>query len=336
MGTVTTVLGEVDSALLGRIMPHEHLLSLLPGRWLSGGATDDAVAVAVRALTGLRERGFGTVVDLSPYGVVGRDESGANAAALREISRRSEMHIVSGTAVYLESYAPDWARAASVEELTARLVADAVTGIGSSGVRAGVFGEQATSLGEITPFEERMLRATARAHRETGLSIMTHTTHGTMAQEQLDVLLGEGADPAGIVIGHVDTQLEVDAARRILDRGAGIAVDTVGKQSWDFFLGPQPAHRAEGEFSKRAFSRSDEGRADMVAALVAEGYGDRILLAQDLTGAELWMNPGTHGAWGYAYLDAVFLPMLAARGVSAEAVDRLCRVNPARVLEGVR
>ncbi|MBS1672924.1 MAG: aryldialkylphosphatase [Actinobacteria bacterium] len=336
MGTVTTVLGEVDGAQLGRVMPHEHLLSLLPGRWLSGGAQDDAIEVAVRAVSALRDRGFGTVVDLSPYGVVGRDEAGANAAALAEISHRSGLHIVSGTAVYLESYAPAWARAASVSELAARLVSDAGEGIGSSGVRAGVFGEQATSLGEITAFEERMLRAAARAQRETGLSIMTHTTHGTMAQEQLDVLLGEGADPAGIVIGHVDTQLHLDAARRILDRGAGIAIDTIGKQTWDFFLGPEPARRADGEFAKRSFFRADEGRADMVATLVAEGYGDRILLAQDLTGAELWMNPGTHGAWGYAYLDEVFLPMLAERGVSAEAVDRLCRTNPARVLEGIR
>lgn len=336
MGTVTTVLGEVDSALLGRIMPHEHLLSLLPGRWLSGGTHDDAIEIAVRAVVDLRERGFGTIVDLSPYGVVGRDEAGTNITALAEISRRSGLHIVSGTAIYLESYAPAWARAASVAELTARLVADAAEGIGGTGIRAGVFGEQATSLGEITPFEERMLRATARAHRETGLSIMTHTTHGTMAQEQLDVLLGERADPAGIVIGHVDTQLDIDVPRRILDRGASIAVDTVGKQTWDFFLGPEPAGRTDGEFGKRAFFRADEGRADLVAALVAEGHGPRILLAQDLTGAEICMNPGTHGEWGYSYLDAVFLPLLTERGVPTETIDLICRANPARVLEGGR
>lgn len=336
MGSVTTVRGEVDSALLGRVMPHEHLLSLTPGRWLSAGARDDAIELAVRALSGLRDRGFGTVVDLSPYGVVGRDEAGENVAVLAEISRRSEMHIISGTAIYLEAYAPGWARSSTVEELAARLIADATEGIGGTRIRAGVFGEQATSLGEITPFEERMLRATARAHRETGLSIMTHTTHGTMAQEQLDILLGEGADPAGIVIGHVDTQLDVDAARRILDRGASVAVDTIGKQTWDFFLGPPPDARAEGEFGKRAFFRSDEGRADLVAALVAEGYGSGILLAQDLTGAELWMNPATHGEWGYAYLDEVFLGMLVERGVPAGALDQLCRANPARVLEGLR
>jgi phosphotriesterase-related protein len=91
--------------------------------------------------------------------------------------------------------------------------------------------------------------------------------------------------------------------------------------------------RPDGEFEKKAFHRSDAGRADLVAALVAEGYADRILLAQDLTGAEVWMNPDTHGVHGYSYLGAVFLPMLAERGVTEADIDRLVAANPARVLE---
>ena len=73
---VMTVLGPVASADLGRVMPHEHLLSLTPGPWLTGGTRDDSLDRAVDALAGLRDLGFGTIVDLSPYGVVGRDENG--------------------------------------------------------------------------------------------------------------------------------------------------------------------------------------------------------------------------------------------------------------------
>ncbi|GIT80515.1 hydrolase [Leifsonia sp. LS1] len=331
MTYVTTVLGPVPADQLGRVMPHEHLLSLVPGPWLTGATRDDAVERAVDALAGLPALGFRTVVDLSPYNVVGRDADGDNVSLLVEIASRTGLHIVSGTALYLESYAPDWARGADVRELTERLVSDATTGIGGSGVRAGVFGEQATSLGEITPHEEKCLRAVARAQRETGLAVMTHTTHGTEALEQLDILREEGVDLDRVVVGHVDTQLGGELPRRVIDAGARVAIDTIGKEDWDFFLGP-PGSREDGEYEKRSFHRSDSGRADLVAALVEDGLEDRILLAQDLTGAEVWMNPGTHGVQGYSYLGAVFLPMLRERGVSERAIDRLTAGNPADVL----
>lgn len=333
MSSVMTVFGPVPSADLGRVMPHEHLLSLVPGPWLTGGRADTQVDLAVDALGGLHTAGFGTVVDLSPYGVVGRSADGSNVARLKEISHRSGLDIIAGTSIYLEAYAPAWAREATLDELVARLIADAATGIGDTDVRAGVYGEQATSLGEITPFEERMLRAVARAHATNGLAVFTHTTHGTMAQEQLDILESEGADLDRVVIGHMDTQLSIDVVRAVLDRGALIAVDTIGKETWDFFLEPAPPHRPDGEFVKHSFARSDVGRADLVAALVAEGYAERILLAQDLTGAEVWMNPGTHGVQGYSYLSEVFLPMLSERGVGEQAIEMMTAATPVRMLE---
>jgi predicted metal-dependent phosphotriesterase family hydrolase len=324
---VQTVLGPVADTDLGRVMAHEHVFSLQPGGWMG---TD--VDAAVAALLPLRDLGFGTVVDLSPYGVVGRDPDGANAVALREVAVRAGLHIVAGTAVYLESFAPDWAREASVEELAARFVRDATVGIGSTSVRAGVLGEQATGLDTISPFEERAFRAALQAQRETGLALFTHTTHGTMAHEQLDLVVAEGVDPGRVVVGHLDTQLSADLAQSLLDRGALVAVDTIGKQVWDFFLGPVGGDRAEGEFAKQAFFRADTRRADLVAGLVERGYVDRIVLAQDLTGAECWMNPDTHGRLGYRYLAEVFVPMLHERGVDEDQVETMLARTPARLL----
>lgn len=327
MPHVQTVLGPVDPQTLGRVMPHEHVFSLQPGDW---GA--DAVDAAVAALLPLRDLGFGTVVDLSPYGVVGRDADGANVEALREVARRTGLHVVAGTAVYLESFSPDWAREASVEELADRFVADATAGIGATSVRAGVLGEQATGLGEITDHEEKAFRAALRAQRRTGLALFTHTTHGTMAHDQVDLALEEGADLDRVVIGHLDTQLEVEPAVSLAERGVLVAVDTIGKQEWDFFLGPAGTERPEGEFAKRAFHRSDDRRADLVAALVAAGHVERVVLAQDLTGAECWMNPTTHGTHGYRYLAEQFVPRLLERGVDEDAVETMLTRTPARLL----
>lgn len=335
MPEAMTVLGPVPVERLGRVMPHEHLLSLTPGPWLSSATTDPdeaAVEFAVDALGGLRRLGFGTVVDLSPYNVVGRDEHGHNARLLVEISRRSGLHIVSGTAIYLDSYAPGWSRGADVATLAARLLRDVREGIGTSGVRAGILGEQATGLGAMTPHEETCMRAAARVSAATGLALMTHTTHGTLVQEQLGLLRDEGVELDRVVIGHLDTQLELDPVLRVIDAGALAAIDTIGKQEWDFFLGPPDPSPPDGEFTRRAFRRGDEGRADLVAELVGRGLAGRVVLAQDLTGAETWMNVTTHGRHGYRYLHEVFRPMLAQRGVDAAAYDRMTIATPARLL----
>lgn len=352
MGTVQTVLGPVPTADLGRIMHHEHLLSLVPGLWLSGGRpdarvpvgnlstdmavsryADDQVKQAVSALSGLAALGIGTVVDLSPYGVVGRDPSGANVALLQRISRESGVHIVAGTSVYLEAYSPRWAVEADLREMTDRFIADATAGIGPSGIPAGIFGEQATSLDKITPHEEKCLRAAARASRATGRALTTHTTHGTMALEQLEILRQEGVDLDRVVIGHMDTRADFDYVQQVARTGVHIAFDTIGKQAWDFVLQPEPPDPPDGEITKRAYRQSDRTRATRLAALVAEGFEDRILLAQDLTGAEVWMNPSTHGHWGYTYLGASFSGMLREHGLTEQQLTKMLHTNPARILQ---
>lgn len=336
-----TVRGDADPRTLGRVLVHEHLLSLLVGPGVDGRQRsvaefeDVQVSAAVQALSGLRELGFGTVVDLSPYGDVGRDAHGTNTALLPRIAEASGLHIVSGTATYREEFSPDWVRKAGVEDIVRRFVADATTGIGDSGVRAGILGEQPTSEGRVTELEERGLRAAARAHHLTGLSINTHTTHGTMALEQIDLLEQEEVAPDRVVIGHMDNHPDLDYLRRVLDRGVTIGFDSIGKQHWDVRRPPLPETHPDGRYDKAAIKQSDRTRAHRLATLVAEGYADQIVLSQDLTGGQMWLNPATHGRYGYGYLGRVFLPYLTELGVGDDAIDGMLIVNPARLLSNI-
>ena len=327
MTHVQTVLGPVAPEDLQRVLTHEHLMALLPGQWLSGGARDQRVEVAADALCGLRELGFGAVVDLTPYDILGRDIS-----ALPEISRRTGLHVVAGSSIYLEPYAPSWALEASVDELTARLVRDATEGVGETGVKIGIYGEQATGLGVITAQEEKFFRAVARAHRRTGLSLNTHTTHGTMALEQIAILREEGADLSRVVIGHMDIQPDLGYVRQVLASGVNIAFDTFGKQFWDFVLEPPSTNPPIGESAKRAYHRPDAIRLEEVVQLVREGYSDRIVLSMDLTGKETYDNPTTHGRDGYSFLGAQVVPRLAELGVPPEALEQMLVKTPARLL----
>jgi predicted metal-dependent phosphotriesterase family hydrolase len=348
---IQTVLGPVAPEEAGRILHHEHLLSLTPGPWLSGGrhdcdqiaprsgvdptdlvAANDQVERAVGALSRLRDVGIGTVVDLSPYGVVGRDDDGGNVVLLQEVSRRTGLHIVAGSSVYLESLSPRWTVEADLDQMTQRFIADATLGIAGTEVRIGILGEQATGLGVISPHEEKCLRAAARAHVATGLALSTHTTHGTMALEQLELLREEGADLERVLIGHMDTRPDFDYVRRVADSGVHIAFDTVGKQFWDFRVGPLPTRMPEGEFTKDAYFRADVTRAERIARLVADGHEDQLLLAQDLTGSEVYLNPDTHGQWGYTYLSGPFTGLLREHGVTEAQVDKMLRANPLKLL----
>jgi predicted metal-dependent phosphotriesterase family hydrolase len=171
-------------------------------------------------------------------------------------------------------------REASTDDLVRRFVADATTGIGPSGVPAGILGEQPTSEGRITELEERGLRAAARAHHQTGLSVSTHTTHGTMALEQADLLQQEGVALDQVVIGHMDNHPDLDYLRRVLDRGVTIGFDSIGKQYWDVRRPPLPGEHPDGRYGKEAIKQSDRTRASRLAALVAEGYAGQIVLSE--------------------------------------------------------
>ena len=73
-------------------------------------------------------------------------------------------------------------------------MAELTEGIARTGVKAGVI-KCATSKDKITEYEEKCLRAAARAHLKTGAPITTHTDDGTMGREQLDIFAAEGRRP---------------------------------------------------------------------------------------------------------------------------------------------
>jgi predicted metal-dependent phosphotriesterase family hydrolase len=153
-----------------------------------------------------------------------------------------------------------------------------------------------------------------------------------MPLEQIDLLEEEGVDLDRVVIGHMDTHPDLAYVRAVFDRGVSVAFDTIGKQFWDFRVAPLPDDMPEGAFTKDAYHRADATRADRIAQLVAAGFTGRLLLAQDMTGSEVYLNPDTHGQHGYAYLFDEFATMLRTHGVSDADLDRMLIDNPARLL----
>lgn len=201
---VRTVTGPLACASVrGPVLAHEHLVLDLDLKGDGAAVLDaDRHGASVGAeLTALREEfGLSLVVELTCRGM-GRDPR-----ALARMSRETGVAVVAATGWYYEPFHPAELTHATVEQLTATLVAETGggghtgiegtgiegTGMDGTGIRPGVIGEVG-SHGEVpSEPEARSLRAAARAARTTGLSVATHAQLGRGGPAQLDVLTGEG------------------------------------------------------------------------------------------------------------------------------------------------
>ena len=95
--------------------------------------------------------------------------------------------------------------------------------------RAGIIGEIGVHLDYATAQEERVLRAAARAQVATGAPVTTHASMYPVGTVQLDILNDEGADLSRVIIGHCDTYLDKAYHLAILEAGAYVQFDTVGR-----------------------------------------------------------------------------------------------------------
>lgn len=309
MAHVMTVRGPIDPAELGFTLPHEHTqvhLWQIPSRWDYWELTRDE-PVILDELRRFREAGGSTLTDVTIDGI-GRDP-----AWLRSLSEQSGLHIVMGSGWYRGSYYPAelLVERRSVDSLAEQLVAEILGGVGDTGIRPGIIGEIGTDKPWVTPAEERIHRAVARASRRTGLAITTHAVMSDVGAAQLRIFEEEGVDPGRVVIGHADSYPHLEHYLSLIARGASIEFDFLGMS-----FTPQEKH--------------GEGRVvDLLLELLARGHGDRVLLSQDVChNSQLRHYEGN----GYTYLQTAFLPRLRERGVSEAEIEQLTVANPRRVL----
>jgi predicted metal-dependent phosphotriesterase family hydrolase len=301
---VRTVTGAVRADELGVTMSHEHVL--LDG-WEMFGTYDailDDEALAIAELVAYRDAGGAAMVDCTSVGL-GRDPLG-----VRRISEASGIRIVMGTGWYRRAVYPGSVHTLGVDALAEILVADISTGVDGSDVRAGFIGEIGTERHRIAAAEERVFRAAARAQRQTGVSIWTHTTNGgDLALEQIELLVAEGVPVSRIVISHIGDRLSFGPLAAVAATGVYLSVDNIG-----YVGGGYPP---------------DTVRADNVVRLLELGYGQQVMLGGDTCTRSMLRG---YGGPGYGRVLTAFVPMLRARGVDDDAIHTMLVDVPARAL----
>jgi len=298
--TVVTVRGPIRPADLGMTLSHDHLLMDGWSIFRNYAAIMDDEETAAAELSLYRRAGGQAVCDPTNIGL-GRDP-----AALRRISDAAGVHVVMGAGWYREPTYPADLDRRSTDDMADQLVRELTVGVGDTGIRAGFIGEIGTERGAITPLEERVFRAAARAHRRTDCPIMTHTTHfGELALEQIALLAEEGVRPERVIVSHMGDRRDQRPLLAVAETGVWLSVDNLG-----FVVGYVPL----------------EVRADNIACLWSEGYGARVLLGNDTceTG-QLTVNGGP----GYANVIERVWPLLRERGVTAAQFQAMTVDNPA-------
>ena len=309
MAHIQTVLGRIEPAALGFTLPHEHTQIALwhvQNRWDYWQLTRDEPLI-LEELARFKAVGGSGLVDVT-LDFIGRDPRW-----LEGLAHASGLHIVMGCGWYRTAYYPPEARIdrRSVDDLADELVAEYVDGVGETGVRPGIIGEIGTDKPWLSPAEERVHRAAARASRRTGLAITTHAVLSDVGRAQLRIFEEEGADPGRVIIGHADSFPVLDHYLDLIRRGANLEFD---------FLGMKFA----------STERLGEGRLiELLCELLARGFADRILLSQDVChDSQLKRYEGN----GYVYLAETFLPRLRAAGVGADEIETMTVTNPRRLL----
>jgi phosphotriesterase-related protein len=302
---VATVLGPVPTSALGVTLVHEHVLvdfvgaaAVSPDRY----DADEAFRVALPHLQQLSRRGCRTLVECTPA-YIGRD-----VALLRRLSEASGLHLVTNTGYYGaadDKFVPAHAFEESADALSARWIAEHAEGIEDSGVHPGLL-KTGVDAGPLSEIDGKLVRAAARCHLRTGLSVAVHTGDGTAAMGVIDTLRSEGVSPRAYVWVHAqnepDPELHVRAARA----GAWVELDGVSESALDRHV-------------------------ETVTGLIRRGHLSSLLISQDAG----WYHVGEEGGGrfrGYTYLFDTFLPALRRAGVSEAEIQALLVQNPARAL----
>jgi phosphotriesterase-related protein len=136
----------------------------------------------------------------------------------------------------------------------------------------------------------------------------------------LDVLVKAGARPERIIIGHLDLFHDPKVFKDISQAGCYL--------EWDIFGYEDTSWEGLGVHELVLFA-SDVERMERLERLIADGYGDRLVVAQDVC---LHMHQRKYGGKGYAHILENIVPRMRKRGFTEKHINSILVDNPKRIL----
>ena len=320
MAQINTVRGPVDTSQLGPTLMHEHVFVLsteimqnYPEAW---GDEEQRISDAVNRLNELHATGVQTIVDLTVVGL------GRYLPRIKRVAARTPVNIVVATGVYTYNDIPFYFQyqgpgttLGGPEIMTEMFVRDIEQGIADTGIKAGIL-KCATDEPGVTKGVERVLRAVAQAHRQTGVPISTHThAHTRRGLEQQVIFQSEGVDLSRVVIGHSGDTTDLDYLEELIANGSYLGMDRFGI---DVLL-------------------PFEDRVKTVARMCERGHANRMVLSHDAACFNDWLPeralPAVLPNWHYLHIHNDVIPALKTHGVTDGQIKMMMTDNPRRIFE---
>ncbi|MGR6921830.1 phosphotriesterase family protein [[Actinomadura] parvosata] len=314
-----TVRGPV--ADLGATLMHEHVFGLSPEilwNWPDipeGWDLEERAREAAGKLDALKAAGIDTIVDLTVVGL------GRYVPAVRRVAELTSVNIVAATGLYTYDALPPYfgnrgpgSLFGGPDRLAEFFVRDLTEGIGRTGVKAAVLKCASDHLG-MTKGCERVFRAVAQAHLETGAPITTHShsaSKGGLGQQKL--LASLGVDLERVVIGHAGDSTDVAYLEELIANGSYLGMDRFGIETISPF----------------------EDRVAIVAELCARGHAGKMVLSHDSYCFNDRFDADVvrqrHPNYHLLHISRDVLPALRRRGVTDDQIHQMLVVNPRRIL----
>ena len=316
MPTVNTVLGPVDTDDLGFVLSHEHVGTNAAGLRQTYPEFIDRDGIreqSIAAMSAVHADGVRTIVDVSTFDL-GRDVN-----LIREVSEGSGMQIIAATGNHVAVPRPFGdVPPEAIAELYVREIEEGIEG---TGIKAGII-KVASDRGGITPPQEVVLRAAARAQKSTGVPISTHTwSPDRVGEQQVRILEEEGVDLDKVYIGHSNDDTDMEYLLGLLNKGVWLGLDrypgglTPGTPDW-------------------------EQRTEVARKLMDAGFTNRIFLSHDYSvpkaryGAEVQEQRRRANPDGYNFIPRYVLPRLKALGASDADIQQITVGNARRFFAG--
>jgi len=307
---IRTALGDIAPEQLGACSAHEHVVIDDPHvseHWPGFDLSDVDEAAAELEL--FKASGGGAVVDCMAAGC------GRNPVKSAEASRRSGVHVVLATGIHLAKYyRPNhWLLDLNFAALVDFFAADIREGIAETDDRPGAPRTEhragvikiAGGRNKLDDFQIKIFEAAAEASRRTGCPIITHTEQGTAALEQARRLIDGGADPAHVILSHVDRVTDLEMHRQVLATGVHVEYDAAFR--WK--------------------ERQPNPTVELIVEL-APDFPRQITVGMDL--ARRSYKAALGGAPRQAWLMTELPARLSARGLNEAQVRSIWVDNPAR------
>ncbi|GLU54645.1 phosphotriesterase family protein [Dyadobacter frigoris] len=303
-GVINSVRGEINTSDLGKTLIHEHILvdfigadKISSSRWDHQKVVDKVLPYLLE----IKKRGIKSLADCTPA-FLGRD-----AVLLQKLSTLSGLNILTNTGYYGASdnkYLPNFAFKETAEQLASRWITEFKDGIDGTGIKPG-FIKIGVNPVTLSLLHQKLVRAAALTHLETGLTIYSHTGPSLPAFEEIEILKKEGVNPEAFVWVHASSNNNDDFLKAA-KAGAWISLDGINEDNL-------------------------EKNAILVNFMKNNNLLKKVLISHDAG----WYKPGEENGGnftGFTTIPDRFFPLLKTKGFTDTDLDQLLVKNPASVL----